>query len=403
MSFGYSAGELLGFAQLSWKIVQNSRRACGEHHGLTCEVKSLHSALKRLEREASEAESAEASTTPTDSKDLKKAIRGCVRVLKELDAILEKYSSLSERELSVKKLLSKVRFGNSEMQDLSQFRDKISTYLGIIMLHLNMSTGSEMRKMKVSIDGIATRLASGHEGSILTSYGDDDKSAWKELRRALRREGFEDVFVRENRNSIMDYVKELGDRGAFDEAGPSVLVGGSVDGVIQGKGSEIDDCKEEDVVSATSEDEDETGASVDETTQEKELETGDYNEEDFIIVLEEQGQSSTEVQGGASVTIQRSQRGEEGQHPRRREPSPPRRHVEKEWPGRSVENRGRNSHKSTVRSRSASSSDTTASVNVNRLKNGKTTIPIRLVNMDALLDLGYALDTVVNVDVCNYF
>jgi hypothetical protein len=123
MSFGYSAGELLGFAQLAWKIVQNSCRACGEHHGLTCEVKSLHSALKRLEREASEAESAEASTTPTDYKDLKRAVRGCVRILRELDGTLEKHSSLNERELSVKKLWSKVRFGNSEMQELSRFRD----------------------------------------------------------------------------------------------------------------------------------------------------------------------------------------------------------------------------------------------------------------------------------------
>jgi hypothetical protein len=255
MSFGYSAGELLGFAQLSWKIVQNSRRACGEHHGLTREVKSLHSALKRLEREASEAESAEASTTPTDSKDLKRAIRGCVRVLRELDGILEKYSSLSERELSVKKLWSKVRFGNSEMQELSQFRDKISTYLGIIMLHLNVSTGSEMRKIKVSIDGIAAKMASGHEGSLLTSYGDDDKDAWKELRRELHREGFEDSFIRENRHSIMDYVRELGDKGVFDEAEPSAAVGGSANDGNSDAGSETDDFKKGDAMSEWDDDE----------------------------------------------------------------------------------------------------------------------------------------------------
>jgi hypothetical protein len=243
MSFGYSAGELLGFAQLALKIVQNSRRACGEHHGLTREVKSLHSALKRLEREASEEESAETSTEPTNFKDLKGAIKGCVRVLKELDGILKKYSSLSERELSVKKLWSKVRFGNSEMQELSRYRAKISTYLGIITLHLNLSTGSEMRKIKLSIDGIAAKMASGHEGSLLTSYGDDDKAAWKELRRELHRDGFEDSFIRENRLSIMDYVRELGDKGAFDEAEPSVAIGGSVDDGISDVASETDDFK----------------------------------------------------------------------------------------------------------------------------------------------------------------
>jgi hypothetical protein len=256
MSFGYSAGELLGFAQLTWKIVQSSRRACGEHHELTREVKSLHSALKRLEREASEGESAETSTEPTNSKDLKMAIRRCVRVLRELDDILEKYSSLSDRELSVKKLWSKVRFGNSEMQELSQFRDKISTYLGIIMLHLNVSTGSEMRKIKVSIDGIAAKMASGHEGSLLTSYGEDDKAAWKELRRELHREGFEDSFIRKNRHSIMDYVRELGDEGAFDEAEPSA----ADDYGTSDAGSETDDFKKEDAISERDDDEEEPHA-----------------------------------------------------------------------------------------------------------------------------------------------
>jgi hypothetical protein len=224
-------------------------------HELTHEAKSLHSALKRLEREASEAESAETTAEPASSKDLKRAIRGCVRVLRELDGILEKYSSLSERELSVKKLWSKVRFGNSEMLELNRYRVKISTYLGIIMLHLNVSAGSDMRKMKVSIDGIAARLASGHEGSILTSYGEDDKAAWKELRRELHREGFEDSFIRENRHSIMDYVRELGDKGAFDEAEPSVVIGGSVDDGISDTGSETDERKKEDVESEWDDDE----------------------------------------------------------------------------------------------------------------------------------------------------
>jgi hypothetical protein len=228
MSFGYSAGDLLGYSQLAWKVFQNSRRACGEHHGLTREVKSLHSALKRLEREASEAESSEASTMLSDSKDLKRAIRGCARLLRELDGILEKYSSLRERQLSIKKLWSKVVFGNSEVQELDRFRFKISTYLSIMMLHLNMSTGSEMRKMKVSIDSIASRMASGHEGSLLTSYDDDDKAAWKELRRELHQEGFEDSFIRENRRLIMIYVRELGDKGIFDKAELDATVDGPV-------------------------------------------------------------------------------------------------------------------------------------------------------------------------------
>jgi hypothetical protein len=64
----------------------------------------LHSILKRLEREASKAELAETSTEPTNFKDLEQAIRGFIQVPRELDGILEKYSTLSEREITVKKL-----------------------------------------------------------------------------------------------------------------------------------------------------------------------------------------------------------------------------------------------------------------------------------------------------------
>jgi hypothetical protein len=137
--------------------------------------------------------------------------------------------------------------------------------------------------MKVSIDGIASRLASSHEGSILTSYGDDDKAAWKELRRALHREGFEDSFVRENRNSIMGYVKELGDKGAFDEAAPSVLISDSVDDEITEEEFEAADCKEE-VIPSSSDHE--------------------------AIPHKEDGQLSTKLEGGASTNVERSHTGE---------------------------------------------------------------------------------------------
>jgi hypothetical protein len=60
---------------------------------------------------------------------------------------------------------------------LSRLRDKISMYLGIIILHLNVSVESEIYKIKVSINSIIARLASSHEGSILSSYSDDGKAA----------------------------------------------------------------------------------------------------------------------------------------------------------------------------------------------------------------------------------
>jgi hypothetical protein len=57
MSFGYSAGDAILLAQLAWRTLQGTIKACGEHDELTREVSSLHKVLKRLTTELENAES----------------------------------------------------------------------------------------------------------------------------------------------------------------------------------------------------------------------------------------------------------------------------------------------------------------------------------------------------------
>ena len=55
------------------------------------------------------------------------------------------------------------------------------------------------------------------EGSVLTTYADDDKVVWKEFRKELIGEGFSSVIMRKHKRLIKAYIKELGDRGLLDE------------------------------------------------------------------------------------------------------------------------------------------------------------------------------------------
>jgi hypothetical protein len=50
----------------------------------------------------------------------------------------------------------------------------------------------------------------------LTSYTNDDKAFWKELRRELVKEGYSSTAL-EKHKAIKDYVRELGTIGALDE------------------------------------------------------------------------------------------------------------------------------------------------------------------------------------------
>lgn len=233
MSFGYSVGDALLLTQLAWKIVQNSRKACGEHDELTREVLSLHIVLQRLEHEYSKPDSPLNRSNDTYNEELREIARGCERVLRVLDTILKKYNRLSEEDRSWRKLLQKITFGNGQVADIQALRSKIVTYTSAMSLLLDVvslgsvgrieqqinNAGGELQEIKVAVHGIAAHLTSNgnDSGSVITSYTNDDKAVWKEFQRELRRKGVASSNLKRNKSLIVAYIKELGDRGLFDD------------------------------------------------------------------------------------------------------------------------------------------------------------------------------------------
>jgi len=236
MSFGYGISDFLAFSKLAWDVVQNSSKACGAHAELTREAKSLHVVLQRLELEVAKPESLLNRKDDNQREELVTLCSDCNAVLRVLNRILEKYNALSEEERSVKKLWQKIRFGNGEMQDLNEIRLKISTSTQALNLFFNMlsigsqgrveqymdTQGPELKDIKSSVNWIAAMLQAKTpgEGSVLTSYADDEKAFWKEFRRELVKEGFPSSVISKHKSLIMKYVMELGSRGAMDDLQP---------------------------------------------------------------------------------------------------------------------------------------------------------------------------------------
>ena len=234
MSFGFSPGDVVVITQLAFNVVQNARKACGAHDGLTREVSCLHVALHRLQNEASKSQLL-LNCIGDDWKDeLATLIEDCGRILNVLSRILQKYNALSEEKRSVTKLWQRVKFGNGEMQDLSKIRLELMTYTSLITMFINtLSLGSqgkveeymtlqggELQGMRRSLNWIVASLqaSSGNtEGSILTSYTDDNKAIWKDFRRELIKEGYSSDFLKKHKEAIQNYVYELGQRGALDQ------------------------------------------------------------------------------------------------------------------------------------------------------------------------------------------
>ncbi|MCJ1459039.1 hypothetical protein MMC28_009416 [Mycoblastus sanguinarius] len=236
MSFGYSVGDLVLLTQLAFKVVQNSQKACGEYDELTREVTSLHTVLRRLRHEVAKPESPINRPGDTYQEDLEPMVGSCEEILRTLDAILDKYNALNEKERSGRKLWQRFRFGNGQMSDLVQLRAKLSYHASAISLTLNListetigrvekqmvEAGGDLKEIRFALNEMAAQMmsSSNQEGSVWTAYADDDITFWKELRSELARKKFTSTVLKKNRNIIIAYVKELGSRGLFDEEDP---------------------------------------------------------------------------------------------------------------------------------------------------------------------------------------
>lgn len=234
MSFGWSGSDVFLLAQLAWNTVQNSRKACGEYDELTREALRLHAVLQRLEQEVAKPESPINRPGETSKEQLQRVAIDCEVVLKQLDKIVAAYASLSEEKRSARKIWQRVRFGNGQMADLGDLRSKVMLYTSEMLLYLNlisMSTvgrieqrmdkeGGVLRDIKVAVEKKTAHTVlcgDNREGSILTTYADDDTKFWRGLRRDLIKDGLPSAAIHKHKHLIKKYVKELAARGILDD------------------------------------------------------------------------------------------------------------------------------------------------------------------------------------------
>ena len=241
MSFGWSATDIANLVQLAWRTYQGAQRACGAYADLTNETQSLHIVLNRLEKESKDPRSLINRPGDTSREEIGTVASGCEKVLGYLDKVLKKYNALSEEERSVRRLYQKVRFGSEEMS-LKDLRDKTTSYTSKLSFYLNLVSmgsmgrverkmehaGKDLRSLKGAVNKIAAHLLNGahSEGSVLSSYSDDDKTVWKEFRRNLIKQGFISEQLRKYGPLIQDYLGELSERGVFDDKS-DIIVGAS--------------------------------------------------------------------------------------------------------------------------------------------------------------------------------
>lgn len=139
VDFGYALGDFIAVGKLAWTVYKAYRGAPDSFNNISSEILSLHALLKEIE------ESVLLQPMGAAQKARLKAIYdGCNDVLRDLQALIGRYESLS-----IKNKFNWDRFGWGT-QDIAEYRSRITSNVGLLGAFLrSVSCLSMIRRFSI--------------------------------------------------------------------------------------------------------------------------------------------------------------------------------------------------------------------------------------------------------------
>ena len=125
MSFGYGVGDVIAVGHLAWTAYKGCRDAPGSFKNISQEVLSLHAVLKEVE----ECLSGQSLSISRQSR-LKVVTDGCGSVLRDLQALVDKYRTLDTKS---KRTWDRVGFAS---ENTSELRSRLTANTGLLTAYL---------------------------------------------------------------------------------------------------------------------------------------------------------------------------------------------------------------------------------------------------------------------------
>lgn len=234
MSFGFSPSDIVAVVAIVVRAYRGWNRACGEYADITMSLKEIKVLLVRIRDESRSDQSILVRTT-RDAEQLGLALSGIRQTAEELEDTIERFSRLNfdrSRERNWERLQrnwDRLRFGNA---DLDGTRVRLSQHIGTITAYLEtVGLGSLARieedlralpaLMQRSLDNMKADIQAGRkEGTVLTTFTDDDPHMWKDFRRELIGEGFKGSQIHKFKPRIKECLQRWAQEGALAEKEP---------------------------------------------------------------------------------------------------------------------------------------------------------------------------------------
>ncbi|SMR45428.1 unnamed protein product [Zymoseptoria tritici ST99CH_3D1] len=225
MSFGFSPSDIVTLVNLAHKTYRGWKTACGDYADITSSLDGLLVLLERIENEAEQPHTA-LIRSRKDRDNVRDIISACTATIQELSSIISRYRSLGLGK-SREKNWEKICFGSKNLDSLKakllQHHSALSAYLSAVGLSSLTRIEQDLHalpdKIQKTVDGLAAEIRAGRrEGSVMTTYDDDEKDVWRQFRRELIGDGLRSSFVHRYKPQIRRYLRDLAGDGLLEEA-----------------------------------------------------------------------------------------------------------------------------------------------------------------------------------------
>ncbi|KAK3697715.1 hypothetical protein LTR37_017297 [Vermiconidia calcicola] len=222
MSFGFSPSDIVTLISLTSKAYRGWKHACGEYSEITGSLDSLSIVLQRIEREASKPGSV-LKRTAQDMQDLGDVLANCEPTIRELHSIVVRYKSMGS---SRQKNWDRLQLGFKNLGDLksklTQHVTLVSAYLDVVGLgmlgKIERDVSALPQQILNTVNGLVAEIRAGRrEGSVMTTYEDDEKDVWRQFRRELIGDGMRSSMIHKYKPLIRKYLRERAERGDLEE------------------------------------------------------------------------------------------------------------------------------------------------------------------------------------------
>jgi hypothetical protein len=221
MSFGFSIGDLVALIALTKKTYHGWRDAPREYEDVVQTLSESDMLLSHVEGRFDTLTGSE--TNAGKQEEIGEILRGCESTISELRSVIKRRRRLGHWD--------RLRLG-AGASHVNDCKNRLARHLNILtpfLFSLELeSIGKDNGSLPATLDRLPQMLSNALpaalgkmidqriddsrtvRGSIMTTYGeDDDRQAYRELRRNLRFFGIKDSVVRQERSKLVEFMKTL--------------------------------------------------------------------------------------------------------------------------------------------------------------------------------------------------